>query len=176
MQMPHAKRFAWASFSSRFYFFHKSDFLYSFFPLLIFRGGLSWWDSQFLCRVGRWTWAGNTFKVADVVILASNLAEIGHASATAISHNSPGGDAGGGDPRPCVVCTSKDGEVRVLRLGGDGCEELHRAPSAASVGMEGTGMLTVPSPSRHQFLLVTRWAVLDPLTRVFFNTTVRTAR
>lgn len=68
------------------------------------------------------------------------------------------GDAGaGGDARPCLACVSVGGEVRVLRLGADGAEELHRAAAVAGV-VPGAraGVITAPSPSRHQFLLVTR--------------------
>lgn len=69
------------------------------------------------------------------------------------------GDAGGGeDARPCLACVSADGEVRVLRLGGEGVEELHRAAAAAGTAPGArAGVLTVPSPARHHFLLVTRW-------------------
>lgn len=95
--------------------------------------------------------------MTGVVILASNLAGV-DTSAGPISSNSPGNATvmDGGDPRPCVACISRTGAVSVLKLGGEGAEELHRVPAAASIGVGGSGMLTVPSPYRHQFLLVSR--------------------
>eukprot|EP00752_Nemacystus_decipiens_P005910 g5342.t1 len=136
------------------------------------RGGLSWWDARTLLRLGRWSWptatapGGGAFKVAEAVVLTSNVSGAvvdgrgggdGVAAPPSSTTTTTHGDAGGGgDARPCLACVSADGEVRVLRLGADGAEELHRSPAA-----EGTapgaqaGVITVPSRARHQFLLVT---------------------
>ena len=80
-----------------------------------------------------------------------------------VTNTDPGGRTAdvvdGGDPRPCVACISQRGEVRVLRLGGDGAEELFRSSPSAAAGLASAGgmsVLTVPSTTRHQFLLVTR--------------------
>ncbi|CAM9262363.1 unnamed protein product [Ectocarpus sp. 12 AP-2014] len=123
------------------------------------RGGLSWWNSRSLLRLGRWSWPhGAAFHVTNFVVLASNLVDagggggIGRAPVGGSGNNNSHGE----DRRPCLACISREGEVRVLRLGAGGAEELHRVPPAA-----GAGMLTVPSPSRHQFLLITS----DPASR-----------
>lgn len=144
-----------------------SLFIYLIIDALLFvvRGGLSWWDAQSSLRVGRWTWAGDTFNPAEAVILESTAVGVG-VNAAHVANSVPGSSprsgavdvVDGGDPRPCVACVSQRGEVRVLRLGGEGAEELFRSAPAAAVLMRarGTGVLTVPSPARHQFLLVTR--------------------
>lgn len=126
----------------------------------VHRGGLSWWDAYSLLRLGRWTWPSGAFSIADMVILPSTL-DIDARGSAPRNSSAGGGDGGvvsGGDPRPCVACISDAGEVRVLRLGADGAEDLHRAP-VASAGVGGVGMLSVPSPARHQFLLVARYVV-----------------
>lgn len=137
--------------------------------LFLVRGGLSWWDAQSSLRVGRWTWAGDSFNPEEAVILESTAVGVG-VNAAHVANSVPGSSPGsgavyvvdGGDPRPCVACVSQRGEVRVLRLGREGAEELFRSAPALAVltRARGTGVLTVPSPARHQFLLVTR---LDPL-------------
>lgn len=141
------------------------------------RGGLSWWDARTLLRLGRWSWPASgpaaggdgdaSFRVAEAVVLTSNLSGAatngpvrgGGRLAAGGGGGAHGDAAGGGDGRPCLACVSADGEVRILRLGGvEGAEELHRAAAAAGA-VPGTraGVVTVPSPSRHQFLLVTRY-------------------
>ena len=73
------------------------------------------------------------------------------------SSGTHGDAAGGGDARPCLACVSADGEVRVVRIGAEGVEELHRAAAGAGAATGArAGVITAPSPSLHQFLLVTR--------------------
>lgn len=96
-----------------------------------------------------------------MVILASALVGVNmDARESVISSNSHVGVSGVGDPRPCVACVSEGREVRILRLGVEGAQELHRTTASVSVGVRAPGVLTVPSSSRHQFLLATRWVPL----------------
>ncbi|CAM9795603.1 unnamed protein product [Ascophyllum nodosum] len=127
------------------------------------RWGVSWWHAQSFLRLGRWTWPGDAFNPLDTVILESAAVGVSvDARMGSVTNTDPGGRTAdvvdGGDPRPCVACISQRGEVRVLRLGGDGAEELFRSSPSAAAGLASAGgmsVLTVPSTTRHQFLLVT---------------------
>lgn len=90
-------------------------------------------------------------------------------AATVVSSAHPGMAARHGGvaniSQPCVACISTTGEVRVLRLGMGGVEELYRRPpeAASPVGesvmgslRSKQGMLTAPSSVRHHFLLVAK--------------------
>lgn len=131
---------------------------------------MSWWDARLLLRLGRWSWPATAarsgaFEVAEVAVLGGGVLSTsssgpgGGGGGGGGTGNTHGDAAAGGDARPCLACVSADGEVRVLRLGADGAEELHRAAGAAGVPGARAGVLTVPSPSRHQFVLVRRCVV-----------------
>lgn len=135
--------------------------VWSFLGNILNRGGLSWWTVPSLLRLARWTWPSGTFLVTDMVILPGSENDIdttSERSSTSANTASPAvrGDAGNGagaagDTRPCVACISAAGEVRVVRLGPTGVDQLYSAR-----GIAGRGMLTVASALRHQFFLVTK--------------------
>lgn len=102
----------------------------------------------------------STTALHAVDIDAASHTNSAAATANMISTNSHQGDVGAahsGDVRPCVACVSGDGEVRVLRLGAEGVEEFYRGNTNAGVDVGGAGIISVPTPARHQFLLVTRY-------------------
>ncbi|CAN0180073.1 unnamed protein product, partial [Ectocarpus fasciculatus] len=85
------------------------------------RGGLSWWNSTSLLRLGRWSWPhGAAFHVTNFVVLASNLVAAGDGGGSGGIDRAPVGGSSsnnshGEDRRPCLACISREGEVRVLR-------------------------------------------------------------